>query len=40
MSSEVRVSVGGPVARVTLDRPPLNVLTTAMMREMAAAIRG
>jgi cyclohexa-1,5-dienecarbonyl-CoA hydratase len=28
----------GPVARITLDRPPLNVLTTAMMRDLARAL--
>lgn len=27
----------GPVARITLDRPPLNILHTAMLEELAAA---
>jgi cyclohexa-1,5-dienecarbonyl-CoA hydratase len=34
----LRVAREGAVARLTLDRPPLNVLTTAMMRGMAEAI--
>jgi cyclohexa-1,5-dienecarbonyl-CoA hydratase len=34
----VRVAVEGGLARITLDRPPVNVLTTAMMRELAAAL--
>ncbi len=36
--SGVRVTHQGPVARITLDRPPLNVLTTAMMLGMAQAL--
>lgn len=28
----------GAAARITLDRPPLNVLTTAMLDELAAAV--
>ena len=36
----VRVAVEDGLARLTLDRPPLNVLTTAMMRELAEALRG
>ncbi len=35
----VRVRVDGGVATITLDRPPLNVLTTAMLDELDAAIR-
>lgn len=35
---QVRVSTEAGLARVTLDRPPLNVLTIAMMRELAAAL--
>jgi cyclohexa-1,5-dienecarbonyl-CoA hydratase len=31
----IRVTHEGPVTRITLDRPPLNVLTTAMMEGMA-----
>ena len=40
MSASVRVAVSDGLARVTLDRPPVNVLTTAMMRELAGALRG
>ncbi len=35
MTPFVRFAVQGPVARITLDRPPLNILTTAMMRDLA-----
>jgi cyclohexa-1,5-dienecarbonyl-CoA hydratase len=35
----VRVAIDGGLARITLDRPPVNVLTTAMMRELAASLR-
>jgi cyclohexa-1,5-dienecarbonyl-CoA hydratase len=35
----VRVAAGSGLARITLDRPPVNVLTTSMMRELAAALR-
>jgi cyclohexa-1,5-dienecarbonyl-CoA hydratase len=35
----IRTATEGGLARITLDRPPLNVLTTAMMRELAAALR-
>jgi cyclohexa-1,5-dienecarbonyl-CoA hydratase len=35
----VHVSSASGLARITLDRPPLNVLTTAMMRELASALR-
>jgi cyclohexa-1,5-dienecarbonyl-CoA hydratase len=38
MSAGLRVLTEGPVARITLDRPPLNVLTTAMMRGLADAL--
>lgn len=34
----VRVDVRDGVATLTLDRPPLNVLTIAMMRELDAAL--
>jgi cyclohexa-1,5-dienecarbonyl-CoA hydratase len=37
--SHVSLSVDGGLATITLDRPPLNVLTTAMMRELASALR-
>ena len=35
----IRVAVASGLARITLDRPPVNVLTTAMMRDLAAAMR-
>lgn len=35
----VRVDMREGIATVTLDRPPLNVLTTAMLRELEDAIR-
>ncbi len=35
MSEQVRLRLEGPLARITLARPPLNVLTTAMMRDLA-----
>ena len=35
----IRLSVDAGLARITLDRPPLNVLTTAMMRELASVLR-
>ena len=38
MSEHVRVSLEPPVARITLDRPPVNVLTTAMMTAIAGAL--
>ncbi|HEX5043060.1 MAG TPA: enoyl-CoA hydratase/isomerase family protein [Candidatus Polarisedimenticolaceae bacterium] len=34
----IHVTHQGAVTRITLDRPPLNVLTTAMMRAMADAL--
>ena len=36
--SHVRVAIGDGLARLTLDRPPVNVLTTAMMEELAEAL--
>jgi cyclohexa-1,5-dienecarbonyl-CoA hydratase len=36
--SGLRVTTEGAIARITLDRPPLNVLTTAMMDGMAEAL--
>jgi cyclohexa-1,5-dienecarbonyl-CoA hydratase len=38
-SETIRVAADSGLARITLDRPPLNVLTTAMMRELTAALR-
>jgi cyclohexa-1,5-dienecarbonyl-CoA hydratase len=34
----IRVSIEGRVARILLDRPPLNIFNIAMMRELGAAI--
>jgi cyclohexa-1,5-dienecarbonyl-CoA hydratase len=34
----LRLESDGSVARLTLDRPPLNILTTAMIAELVAAI--
>jgi len=38
MSDAVRLTIAERVARITFERPPLNVLNTAMMREMAALL--
>lgn len=35
----VELSTEGGIARIVLDRPPLNILTIAMMGELEAAIR-
>ena len=37
--SQVRTDVGGGVAKITLDRPPLNILTIAMLTEIGQAVR-
>jgi len=37
MSNEIGVALDGPLARITIRRPPLNILTTAMLREIARA---
>jgi cyclohexa-1,5-dienecarbonyl-CoA hydratase len=37
--SAVRVAIEGGLGRITIDRPPVNVLTTSMMLELAAALR-
>jgi len=34
----IHLTLDGAVARLTLDRPPLNVLTIAMLREMARTV--
>lgn len=39
MSEHVRVRRDGPRVTLTLDRPPLNVLTTAMIVDLDRAIR-
>ena len=31
MSDEIRFSIDGPLARITIHRPPLNILSTAML---------
>jgi cyclohexa-1,5-dienecarbonyl-CoA hydratase len=38
-ASAIRTAIAPGLARITLDRPPVNVLTTAMMRDLAAALR-
>ena len=38
MSDTVVVNREGPVVRITLSRPPLNVLTTEMMRAITATL--
>ena len=38
MSEGIRLGLEGSVARVTLDRPPLNILTTAMLRALADSL--
>ena len=38
MGEGLRVSIDGPVARITLEQPPLNILTTALMRDLADAL--
>ena len=37
-TTTVTLSIANGLARITLDRPPLNVLTIAMMRELASAL--
>lgn len=39
MASGVRLEIGGPAARVVLDRPPLNILTVEALRELDRALR-
>ncbi|MFQ5859290.1 MAG: hypothetical protein ACE5LU_27130 [Anaerolineae bacterium] len=36
----IRFEVSGGVARLTLNKSPLNVLDIAMMREINAALEG
>jgi cyclohexa-1,5-dienecarbonyl-CoA hydratase len=38
MSEHVKTALQGKVARITIDRPPVNVLTTDMLRAIAAAV--
>ncbi len=38
-SETIRVEIASGLARITLDRPPVNVLTIAMMVELAAQLR-
>jgi cyclohexa-1,5-dienecarbonyl-CoA hydratase len=38
-SQTIHVDIASGLARITLDRPPVNVLTTEMMRDLAAALR-
>ena len=37
--TSIRTTTASGLARITLDRPPVNVLTTAMMGDLAAALR-
>jgi len=37
--SHVRTGVDGGVAKIALDKPPLNILTIAMLTELAEAVR-
>lgn len=37
MAQAIRLAIKGPLACVTLDRPPLNILTTAMLVELGRA---
>ena len=39
MAETVRSTRIGALARITLARPPLNVLTTAMLGELSQALR-
>jgi cyclohexa-1,5-dienecarbonyl-CoA hydratase len=38
-ATRVRTGVEGGIARVTLDHPPLNILTQAVLAELRAALR-
>src|SRR5713226_6812872 len=38
-SKEVQLQISDRVARLTLSRPPLNILTISMMKELTAAIQ-
>ena len=38
MSGQVRVEIADRVATVTLDRPPVNALSSGFYRELRAAI--
>lgn len=38
-STTIRLEIHGDVARITIDRPPLNVLDIATNRALAAAVR-
>jgi len=38
MGESIHLRVSGAVARITIERPPLNVLTTGMLRDLAAAL--
>jgi cyclohexa-1,5-dienecarbonyl-CoA hydratase len=40
MAADVRLELGGPVARLTLCRPPLNILTSAMLVELREGLEG
>ncbi len=38
MADPVRLEIEGPQARIVLDRPPLNILTLAMLRSLGNAL--
>lgn len=38
MSGEIRFRTEGPLARITIDRPPLNILCTAMLVELGQSL--
>lgn len=38
MSGLVRLDLGGPVAQLTLDNPPLNLVTVGLLAELAEAL--
>jgi enoyl-CoA hydratase/carnithine racemase len=38
VSGQVRVDIAGRVATVTLDRPPVNALSSGFYTEISAAI--
>jgi cyclohexa-1,5-dienecarbonyl-CoA hydratase len=39
VADPIRLELEGPVARIVLDRPPLNILTTAMLSDLDRAFR-
>lgn len=37
MSDEIRLELEGPLARITIDHPPLNILSNALLERLASA---